>query len=472
MGLAAFLPRPVSSIATWPRKFAAALTGAAVSFLPLDAASAQGRSVPIVRDAEIEALVSDYAAPILKAAGLNSRGIQIVLVNNNSFNAFVDGRRIFINTGTLLQAETPNEVIGVIAHESGHLAGGHQQRLREQLESAQNMAVIGMLLGIGATAAGAAAGNSSVAGAGGGLALGGTEMAMRNLLSYQRSEEVTADRSAITYLDRTGQSARGMLATFERFANALALTGTRVDPYRISHPLPRERIANLETLAHASPNFDKKDPPALQLRHDLMRAKIAAYTGNQSAIAGLARKDPRGLAVRYGDAISTYLNGSARAAVPKIDALIKEQPNNPYFHEIKGEILLKMNDAAGAAKAFQRASQLDPRKSSLIRMSYGRALMLTGSKSNMPTAVRELKAGIARDPDFAQGYQYLAQAYGQMGDIGQAELATADMHYYSGNIQEAKIFALRAQQKLKRGSPEWVRAQDIINSKSSKKKRS
>lgn len=459
MGLAAILSHPA-------RKFAAILTTAAVGFLPVEA-SAQ-RSLPIVRDAEIEALVSDYAAPILKAAGLNSRGIRIILVNNKSFNAFVDGRRIFINTGTLLQAETPNEVIGVIAHESGHLAGGHQQRLREQMESAQTMAVIGMLLGIGATAAGAATGNSSVAGAGGGIALGGTEMAMRNLLNYQRTEEITADRSAVTYLEKTGQSAKGMLSTFERFANALALTGTRVDPYRISHPMPRERIANLQTLAHASPNFDKKDPDALQLRHDLMRAKIAAYTSG-GGVARISRKNLQGPAARYGDAISTYLNGSGKAALPKIDALIKEQPNNPYFQEIRGEILLKANDPANAAKAFQRASQLDPRKSSLIRMSYGRALMLTGSKSDMPTAVRELKAGIARDPEFADGYRYLAQAYGQMGDIAGAELATAEMHYYSGNIQEARIFATRAQQKLKRGSPDWVRAQDIINSKKPRK---
>ncbi|WP_425373769.1 M48 family metalloprotease [Phyllobacterium salinisoli] len=448
-----------------PRKLVTAVMAAAVGLLPIVQAQAQSRSLPIVRDAEIEALVTDYAAPILKVAGLNSRGIRIVLVNNNSFNAFVDGRRIFINTGTLLQAETPNEVIGVIAHESGHLAGAHQQRLREQLRRAQTMAVIGMLLGMGATAAGAASGNSSVAGAGGGIALGGTEMAMRNLLSYQRTEEITADRSAITYLSQTGQSAKGMLSTFSRFANALSLTGTRVDPYRISHPMPRERIANLQTLAHESPYFDKKDPEALQLRHDMMRAKIAAYTAGPGGVARIFRNNQRGLAARYGDAISTFLHGSAKAALPKIDALIKEQPKNPYFQEMRGEILLKANDSAGAAKAFQRAAALDTRKSGLIRMSYGRALMLTGEKSNMSSAIRELKTGVVRDPEFSAGYGYLAQAYGQMGDIGEAELATADMHYYSGNIQEARIFATRAQQKLKRGSPEWVRAQDIINSK-------
>ncbi|KXF77286.1 peptidase [Paramesorhizobium deserti] len=462
MGLAAIFPRLAHRL---PRKLVAAVTAVTIGLSPVVQASAQSRSVPIVRDAEIEALVSDYATPIFKAAGLGSRGIRIVLVNNNSFNAFVDGRRIFINTGTLLQAETPNEVIGVIAHESGHLAGAHQQRLREQLRRAQTMAVIGMLLGMGATAAGAASGNSSVAGAGGGLALGGAEMAMRNLLSYQRTEEITADRSAVTYLERTGQSAKGMLTTFERFANALSLTGTRVDPYRISHPMPRERIANLETLAHKSPYFDKKDPESLQLRHDMMRAKIAAYTGASGGAMRIFRNNPRGTAARYGDAISTYLNGSPKSALAKMDALIKEQPKNPYFQEIRGEILLKANDPAGAAKAFQRAAALDPNKSSLIRMSYGRALMLTGSRDNMPAAIRELKAGIVRDPEFPAGYGYLAQAYGQMGDIGEAELATADMHYYSGNIQEARIFATRAQQKLKRGSPEWVRAQDIINSK-------
>ncbi|WP_439272857.1 M48 family metalloprotease [Pseudochrobactrum sp. HB0163] len=428
-------------------------------------ASAQSRSVPVVRDAEIEALVSDYTTPILSAAGLGKKRIGTIIVNSPSFNAFVDGRRIFINTGALLQSETPNEIIGVIAHETGHLAGGHQDRLREQLKQAKTMAVIGTLLGLGAGIAGAATRNSAIAGAGGGIAAGGGEVAMRSLLSYQRTEEAAADRSAINYLNKTKQSAKGMLTTFERFATALSISGTQVDAYRISHPLPRERIANLSTLAHQSPYFDKKDPESLQIRHDLMRAKIAAYSGGLGSLQRIFRNNPRGLGARYGDAIYTYLNGNARNAIPKIDALIKEQPKNPYFHEMKGEILIKANNPAGAAAAFKQAAALDPRKSSLIRMSYGRALMLTGNKANMETAIRELKAGIARDPEFSEGYGYLAQAYGQSGQIGLADLATADQHYYAGRINEAKIFATRAQTRLKSGSPDWLRAQDIINTK-------
>ncbi|MBC2885038.1 M48 family metallopeptidase [Ochrobactrum sp. CM-21-5] len=444
-----------------------ALAIAATSVLPASAQS-RGGSVPIVRDAEIEALIADYAAPILKAAKLKSRGVRIILVNSQSFNAFVDGRRIFINTGALMQAETPNEIIGVIAHESGHLAGGHQDRLREQLSRARTMAIIGALLGVGAGVAGAASGSSAAAGAGGGIAMGSTELAMRSLLNYQRTEEMTADRLAVNYLNATGQSTKGMLDTFQRFASALSLSGTQIDQYRISHPLPRERIANLEELARKSPYYNKTDSAALQLRHDMARAKIAAYVGNMGALQRMFRNNPGGLAARYGNAISSYLNGSARTALPKIDALIKEQPKNPYFREMRGEILIKANDAAGAAKAFKQASSLDPRKSPLLRMSYGRALMLTGAKANMPTAIKEIKAGIASDPEFPGGYGYLAQAYGQSGDMARADLATADMNYYSGRLQQAQIFAIRAQKQFKSGSPDWLRAQDIINAKKKK----
>lgn len=441
------------------------MTTAALCIAPVSVAGAQSSLVPIVRDAEIEALVTDYAAPIIKTAGLSRNAIRIVLVNNSSFNAFVDGRRIFVNTGALLQAETPNEIIGVLAHETGHLAGGHEFKLREQLAAAKTLAVVTSLLGLGAVVGGAAGGASGLSKAGMGITMGGPEAAMRNLLNYQRTEEMAADRSAITYLANTGQSAKGMLTTFERFSNALALSGSNIDPYRISHPMPRERIANLETLARSSPYFDKPDSPALQQRHDLMRGKIAAYTGGGASVLRTFRKDPRNIGARYGDAIATYLNGSSQSALSKIDVLIKEQPKNPYFQEIRGEILLKQNKASDAAKAFQKANALDSRKSSLIRMSYGRALMLSGTPANLQASIKEIKAGIASDREYPTGYGYLAQAYAQMGDMVRSDLASAEQKYYSGKIQDAQIFAIRAQRSLKSGTPEWIQAQDIISAK-------
>jgi len=434
-------------------------------------AQAQSRGVAVVRDAEIEALVREYARPIFKAAGLTKSGIDIVLVNDPSFNAFVAGRRMFINTGALMTSETPNEIIGVIAHEAGHLAGGHQERLRDQLARMQTMAVLSAVLGIGAAVAGAASGADGLAQAGTGIAMGGTEMARRGLLGYQRTEEATADSAALKYLNATGQSARGMLKTFERFASALALTGAHVDPYQVSHPMPRERIANLTTRAEASPNFGKADSPALQLRHDLMRAKIAAYTQGQGATSRMFRKNPRGLAALYGDAITTFLYGNPRSALKKVDALLKTQPQNPYFLELRADALMKANKPRESAETYARAVKLDPANSGLLQVGYGQALLAIGKPDMLKKAAEQLRRGIERDRENPAGYRLLAQAYGRLGDIPEAELATAEGHYYSGNYLDAKIFAARAQQKLKRGTPGWIRAQDIINYREPGKKR-
>jgi predicted Zn-dependent protease len=433
-------------------------------------AFAQG-NVPIVRDAEIEALVRDYARPIFKAAGLSKSGIDIILVNDPGFNAFVAGRRMFINTGALLKAETPNEIIGVIAHEAGHIAGGHQDRLREQLARAQTMAVISSLLGVGAMVAGAATDTSGLASAGAGIMAGGTEAARRGLLGYQRSEETTADRSAIRYLEATGQSGKGMLITFQHFQSALSLSGARVDPYKVSHPMPRDRIANLETLVKSSPYYDKKDSEALQQRHDMMRAKIAVYTQGQAAASRLFRKMPGSLAAQYGEAQAAFLFGNPRNALKKADALIKVQPENPYFHELRGDILLRANEPEKAAEAYARAVQLDPANSGILPIAYGQALIATGKPASIKKAVSLINEGLSRDKENFNGYTYLAQAYGQLGEVPEAELATAEGYYYGGNYQQAKIFAMRAQQKFKRGAPGWVRAQDIINYKSPKKKK-
>jgi predicted Zn-dependent protease len=428
-------------------------------------AQAQQGRVPVVSDAEIEALMRDYARPILKAAGLSKTGVDIILVNDRSFNAFVVGRRMFINTGAIQIAETPNEIIGVIAHEAGHIAGGHQERLRQQLEKAKTIAIISTLVGIGATAAGAAAGEGDAARAGTGIAAGGAELARRSVLAYQRTEEATADRSAITYLNKTGQSGEGMLKTFKRFQGALSLTGTRVDPYTVSHPMPQDRIQNLQELVGSSPNFGKRDPESLQLRHDMARAKIAAFTSGPSAVQRLARNGLHPLAAQYGDAIATYLNGSAKSAAQKIDKVIAAQPKNPYLHEMRGEIMIKANRPDDAIESLTRAVKLDPSRSSGLQVLLGRAYLAAGGDDNVKRAVKTITRGIGSDARDAEAYFFLAQAYGQLGQQADAELATAEHHYYAGRVKEAKVFAARAQMKFKPGTPQWVRAEDIISLK-------
>lgn len=445
------------------RRAGLASIAASLCLLPAPADAQQQRSIPVVRDTEIEALIRDYTRPILEAAGLTRSGVEIVLVNNNSFNAFVAGRRMFIHTGAIATADTPNEIIGVIAHEAGHLAGGHQERLREQLSRAETMAVVAALLGMGAGVAGAATGSGGLAQAGAGIAIGGGEMARRGLLSYQRSEETTADRSAITYLERTGQSGRGMLRTFERFSSGLALSGARIDPYQQSHPVPRERIIALQELVRSSRHYERTDPLELQLRHDMARAKIAAYTMGHGAVQRMFRDNIRSLPAAYGDAIQTYLYGNPAQAVSKIDALIAQQPGNPYFHELRGQALVRANRPAEAVDSFSRAVQNVRGNSGLIRVGLGQALVAIGTPDALARAVRELRAGLDAAPDFASGWESLAQAYGMQGEVAQAELATAESHFHRGAIRDAKLFAARAQQRLPNGSPGWIRAQDIIN---------
>jgi predicted Zn-dependent protease len=213
---------------------------------PAQAQGSERRGLSIVRDAEVEQLLREYAAPIFKAAGIPTGAAQIVLINERSFNAFVaNGRKIFINVGVLIEAKTPNEVIGVIAHETGHIAGGHLMRLREQIANAQILSVVGMLAGaaaiVGAGASGGRVGNAGTGAAG--VLAGSQELVRRSLLSYQRSEEQAADRAAIRFLEATSQSGQGMVATFRRFAENAIFTSRSTDPYLMSHPLPQERIA-------------------------------------------------------------------------------------------------------------------------------------------------------------------------------------------------------------------------------------
>ncbi len=443
------------------RRLATWITAGAVLFSAALPVHAQQSKLPIVRDAEIEKLLSDYATPLLKAAGLQSRHTEVVLVNSPSFNAFVSGRKIFVNTGTIIESETPNEVIGVLAHEIGHLAGGHQQRLRQQLDRAQTISVVTALLGMSAAIAGGASGNSAAARAGTGLALGGAEAAKRGLLTYQRSEELTADRSAVSYLNKTHQSPKGLLTTFEHLQRSIALISDRIDPYRVSHPMPRDRISALEDIAKKSPYFSKTDSAKLQERHDMARAKILAYTDGPSAVESFARKTRSPRAAQYGRAIATFLYGSPRQALPMIDKLIAGDRSNPYFYEIKGEIELKAQDAKGAVAAFSEAVKYEKDGSGLIQSALGHALVLEGDPQSLRRAVGELEVSLSIDPVNPAAYRHLAMAYGRLGDIGNADLATAEENFHSGRYRDAKAFAERAKRRFKKNSPEWLRADDI-----------
>ena len=241
------------------------------------------RGMPVIRDTEIENLLRDYAAPILRAAGLAKQNVKVVVLNERSFNAFVmDGRHIFINAGALFDAKTPNEVIGVFAHETGHLAGGHLMRMREEMARAQTASIVAMLLGVGAAVAGSRSGAGDIGVA---AITAPQSIIMRSLLAYVRTQEDQADHAGVKFLTETHQSPKGMVELFKRLANESLFNSRNVDPYLQTHPMPTERVATLEKIAHTSPYFDVKDPAALQHRHDMMRAKLSGFLERPDTVA-------------------------------------------------------------------------------------------------------------------------------------------------------------------------------------------
>jgi predicted Zn-dependent protease len=465
------IPRRFSLVAAC-RRVTALITATAVLASPLPSLAQEMRPPPTIRDAEIEQLLRDYTQPILRAAGLAQQNVQVVIINEASFNAFVvDGRRIFVNTGALMDSTTPNQIIGVLAHETGHIAGGHLAKLREQLARAQTQAILATILGVGAVVAGATAGrnNSGIGSAGAAALSAPQEVIRRNLLSYQRQQEESADRAGVRYLNVTGQSPKGMYETFKRMSEQLLFVARGADPYAQSHPMPVERVAALEEFARTSPYWDKKDDASLQLRHDLMRAKISGFMERPDTVLRRYPTSNDSMPARYARAIAGFKHGDLRNAIAQIDALLQAQPNNPYFHELRGQALLEGARPNEAIAPLRRAVQLS-NNSPLIAMMLGQALVGSGNAALSDEAINILKSALAREPEAPIGYTNLAMAYGRKGNYAEADLASAQAAFLRGDMKTARDLASRAKTRFAVGSPGWVRADDIVNTRLSEKR--
>lgn len=428
--------------------------------------STSNRLVP-VRDAEIEQLLRDYTSPIFKAANINEGATQIVLIRDFTFNAFVaNGQKIFVNVGALLQAENPNQLIGVLAHEAGHIAGGHLASTRQRMAEAQTRAIIATLLGIAAVAGAGAAGAGNVgAGATGAMMAPGV-IAKRDMLSYVRALEQAADQAAVSYLAKTGQSAKGMIDTFRRFAEQSMFSARYSDPYAQSHPMPTDRIANLEALAQKSPYYSKQDSESLRHRHAMAQAKTIGFLKDASSISRSYPARDVSLPARYARAISAYRFGPLDGAIRLIDDLIRQEPGNPYFWELKGQAYLEGGRPREAIAPLQKSVALaSERPAALIRIMLAQALVASG---NAKGAVAEVTRAMTYEKDVPAAYRTLAMAYGHLGDTARADVASAQASFREGDVRIAKQLAMRAKTKLPAGSPGWLQADDIVNYKQPK----
>jgi predicted Zn-dependent protease len=426
-------------------------------------ATAQQR-ISFIRDAEVENTIRAYATPLFGAAGLDPSAIGVHLVNDRALNAFVaNGLNLFINTGLLIRAEHPGQVIGVIAHETGHISGGHLARLRDGMAGAMAETIVAMVLG---AAAGIAAGRPD---AGIAVMSGGMQAAQRGMLAYSRDMESAADQAGVNFLERSGQSARGLMEFLDILADQELLAASRQDPYVRTHPISRERVEFVRNFVARSRFGNAAGPPELDELHRRMRAKLQGYLDPRRALVVYKESD-NSVESRYGRAIAYSRRPDYARALRLIDDLLREHPNDPYFLEAKGQMLLEGGRVADALPLYERAVELLP-NAPLIRTALAHAQVESGRPELLKSAIDNLERSRRQDAEFSETWRLLSVAYGRDGQIGMAQLAQAELLTMRGKRGEARAFAERAQKNLQTGSAAWQRAEDIKNANDPKDKK-
>ena len=435
---------------------AARFVGAAAAFsLALTAAlpaSAQQRSA--IRDTEIETIIHEWADPVFVGMGLEPSEVEILLINDSDLNAFATrGRIMGLNTGLILRTRNPNELLGVIAHEAGHIKNRHTLR-----DGAQNAGMQPMLMTMALGALAIAAGAPDA----GAVLLGNSQyFGTLSALRYMTHQEGEADNTGARALEAAGESGRGLVTFFENFRSQEVFSDARRYPYFRSHPLSSERIENLRRFVAEQSNYARRDSPERMAQHALILAKIHAFMDDpRQALRDYPETDVS-LPARYARAIAWYRDGQTDRALSAVDALLSEQPDNPYFWELKGQILFEEGRPEEAIGAHQRSVELLP-DAPLLRINLGHALIETRDPARLDAAVDNLKRATALEKDNSMAWRLLAQAYDSQGKEGEARLASAEMYFAIGAEQQATQFALRARDKLEPGTTAWTRAMDIV----------
>ena len=427
---------------------------------PIAPAGAQNKPLGFIRDAEIETTIRAYATPLFTAAGLDPQSVHVYLVNDDTLNAFVaGGMNLFINTGLLMRSENANQLIGVIAHETGHIAGGHLARTQDALEDATAEMILAYVLGLGAAIA---TGNS---GAGAAVIAGGQSIAQRSLLQYSRTQESAADQAALSYLDRTAQSARGMLEFLEVLGDQELLLSNQQDPYLRTHPLSNDRIDTVRNFVAGSRYADAAEPSEFVVAHARMRAKLVGFLRPLGRVLQQYPESDGSLEGRYARAIAYYRAADLKRALPMVDGLISERPDDPFFQELKGQILFENGRAREALPYYEAAVRLQP-DAPLLRQGLAQVQLESGDPELNRAALAQLDEVVRIEPHNAAAWRLLSIAYGRDGQLGMTALALAESAGARGNSKEARQQADRALKLLPESSPAWLRAQDIFNAAS------
>ena len=423
---------------------------------PLSTFPAKVFSASLIQDTEIEDALRTFASPIFKIAGLRASSVKIYIVNDDSLNAFVTGgQKLFMNSGLLMRSENANQIIGVIAHETGHIAGGHLSRVQNAFSKSTTSAILGTILG---GAAVVATGRGELGAA---IAAGGQTVARRNFLSYSRTQEGAADHAALGFLDKSGQSARGLLAFMKILEDQELLSFSRQDPYVRSHPLSRERVTMIENHVKNSVFSDVEDTLQVKMIFARMRAKLFAFLRPYGQTQRKYPESDQSLAARYARAIAEFRRSKLDTAIAIMDSLTRENPGDPYFHEMKGQMLYENGRILGAIEAYGKAAEVLP-KAPYIRRDLARAQIDSGDPRYLKHAIANLEVALATGNRSARKWRFLAIAHGRNGNLPKSYLALGEEALILGKPDEARFQANRAKKAFTRETREWLQAEDIL----------
>lgn len=435
-------------------KTARLLGAGLVAAMALHAQAARAQGISLIRDAEIEQALRDYTDPLLLAANLDPADVKLYLVQDSSLNAFVSqGQNIFIHTGLIVATERPAQLKGVIAHEIGHIAGGHLARSREALGQAYVPVLASIALGVLAIAAGAP--DAGIA-----LISGAQQFGLASLARFTQVQESAADQAGANFLEASGQSSAGLIEFFSEFRYLEVVSEQRAPAYFKTHPLSSDRIEALRTKLAASPYRDARESPEELLRFKLLKAKLEGYLEPPARVFGRYPKTDDSLHAHYARAVAAYRIPDIGVASRELRYLMERQPSNPYYPELMGQLLFEHQRAEEALFFNRRAVALLP-NNALLNIALARALVAAGDKVQIDEAVVLLNRAIALESDNAYAWSELATIHDSRGEGGLARLATAEAYYAIGGYQQAFGFAERAKRELTEGSVSWRRASDI-----------
>lgn len=425
---------------------------------PLIAEAALAANRPtFIRDTEIESIIKSLAVPLFKTANLDPDAIRVHVIMDPRLNAFVaGGRNIFINTGLLVVA-TPEELVAVLAHETAHIAGGHLVRTQEAMRNAAAEQILACML---AGVAVAASRESQLAAP---AMQGCSDYGLRTILRYTQTQESSADQAGLALLAKQGWPRQGMVSFLGKMAASDTRMGPDRDPYLSTHPLSRDRIIAVETRIKDMRKAEGTLPSRLRHSHALMLAKLQGYLGAPYDTRQRYPTSDQSVAARYARAIALYRESNVDEAVKAVDALIHQQPNNPYFHELKGQMLLEAGRLTPALPAYRRAVKLSPR-AYLIRASLAQVLTGLGGRKNLEEAVTHLTVAVHHNPQFLPAWHLLGIAHGQAGNTALSSAAFAEEAYLRGDKEMAVTHIKRAEKGLKVGSRAWLRLEDLKRS--------